>query len=173
VIVGSYDSQSKHVTVFESLLSRQFAGGGRVTKIYGGYNPDSKKFHLVRAGANDVGCLTEVFHLVPTSGNRLALADGLTGQAWNPNVLQKMGISFGCEARDCFSCDPEHGIPDFGEELGCSCGDDAHDDSGTPDDETFDVENQGLGVCITKPPGSASYSYRQLMAPGTQVGSEG
>lgn len=171
VVIGSYDAQSKQVTVFESLLSKRFADGGQVTKIYGGYNPTSRKFHLVRAGKSLAGtCQTEVFQLVPTSGQRLALADGLTGQAWNPNILQKMGISFGCEARDCFSCDPDHGIPEFGEQPGCTCGDDRPE---VGDETDFDVENQGLGVCVPRPPGYESYSYRQLMAPGTQVGSEG
>ena len=36
VIVGSVDPKSKQVTVFEGLLSHQFADGGPVLRIYGG-----------------------------------------------------------------------------------------------------------------------------------------
>ena len=163
VIVGSYDSQSKQVTIFEHLLTRKFADGGQVKKIYGGYNPKSKKFHLVRAGSSPNGkCLTEVFHLVPTTGNRLAIADSL-GKAWNPGILQKMGPTFGCQG-DCFSCDPDHGIPEFGEEPGCSCNTGGLHDEGSTDD--FDVENPGnLGVCLTTPIGATSYSLWQLLMP--------
>lgn len=163
VIVGSYDSQSKQVDVFEHLLTRKFADGGQVKKIYGGYNPKSKKFHLVRAGTSPNGnCMTEVFHLVPTTGNRLALADGLTGRAWNPGILQKMGPAFGCQG-DCFSCDPDHGIPEFGEEPGCSCNTGLEDEGSTGE---FDVENPGnFGVCLTTPIGATSYSLWQLLTP--------
>jgi len=167
VVVGSYDSQSKQVTVFEHLLARKFADGGQVKRIYGGYNAKSKKFHLVRAGTSPSGkCMTEVFHLVPTSGSRLAFADGMTGKAWNPVILQKMGPTFGCQG-DCASCDPDHGIPEFGEEPGCSCNNGLEDEFVTDEtsEDHFDVENQNLGVCTSIPIGASSYSYGQLMLP--------
>jgi hypothetical protein len=173
VIVGSVDPQSKQVTVFESLLSRKFADGGAVTRIYGGYSAKSNKYHLVRAGKSASGsCLTEVFQLARLSGNRLALAVSPSGQAWNPNILQQLGVTFDCQSRDCFSCDPDHGIPDFGEEPGCTCG--TPTDVGEDEDgDIVTIHDIDPGVCIAARPGTSSYSYRQLMAPGTQVGSEG
>ena len=171
VIVGSVDPQSKQVTVFEGLLSHQFADGGPVLRIYGGYGAASEKYHLVRAGKTLNGaCMTEVFQLARVSGNRLALAVSTTGQIWNPNILQQMGPTFDCTSPDCFSCNPDHGIPAFGEEPGCTCG--TVVDVSSDGDKIVDVEP---GLCLTSRIGAASYrySYRQLMAPGTQVGSEG
>ena len=158
VIVGVTDPQSKQVTIFENLLSHRFANGGTVTKIYGGYGASSQKYHLVRAGKTPAGtCMTEVFQLARLSDNRLALAIG-TGQAWNPNILQQLGPTFDCTSQDCPSCDPDHGIPKFGEEPGCTCG--------TPVDidENGDVIHHiDPGLCIAARPGTASYGLSQLL----------
>lgn len=161
VIVGSVDPQSKQVTVFEGLLSRQFADGGPVLRIYGGYSARSKKHHLVRAGKTINGaCMTEVFQLARLSGNRLALAVPTTGQAWNPNRLQQLGVTFDCTSSSCFICTPDHGIPEFGEEPGCTCG--------TPtDSDPYPDDGILTGTCSAARPGSGSYGYDALVTLGS------
>ena len=95
--------------------------------------------------------MTEVFQLARVSSNRLAPAVSTTGQIWNPNILQQMGPTFDCTSPDCFSCNPDHGIPAFGEEPGCTCG--TVVDVSSDGDEIVDVEP---GLCLTSRIGAAS-----------------
>jgi hypothetical protein len=142
VVVGSVDPLTNRVSVFEDLLVKKFLDGGKIHRLYGGYDVKQKAYYFVRAGKNAQGrCLTEVFALTRVSGNRLAIADESGLSAWNPVILQKHGPTFDCVSVDCFSCEPG-GIPQFGEQPECGCSDG--------------------GRCNAVKPGTASYGARDL-----------
>jgi hypothetical protein len=154
VIVGSVNPQTNRVTIFEDLMVKTFADGGRIQYFHGGYGAASGTYFLVRMGKSaSGGCRTEVFRLVRLSNNRLAIADPSNlSLPWNGQIPSNMFATFDCTSTDCLFCvsgdqnDPLGADP----QSGCGC------DQGT---------GSFAGTCTSVRPGTLSYGPLQIITP--------
>jgi len=107
IVVGTHDPATHTTYDLKNVYISSFADGTPITKFRLGYSQVSKAYFFSRGGWSPTrGCRTEVFRLVPISGNRLAIADPTDqNMAWGVKPIPtKMYASFDCISTFCMDC---------------------------------------------------------------------